>query len=289
MELLVLLLSALLDMVQPQALLQVDDGPELTIALDEAVPQNSIKLPPVAGPEGRPLVVIDPGHGGPDPGAISPHGGIREKDVTLAVARQVRDELVASGRVRVALTRDTDDYLILRDRYEIARRLHADLFISVHADAAPNPAARGATIYTLSEVASDEEAALLAARENKADIIGGIDLASQDAGVNRILIDLAQRESMNVSTKFATLLHREASPLVPFRPMYHRFAALVVLKAPDIPSILFEAGYLTHTDDSDYIRSADGQKQIAIGMKRAIEAHFARQIAEGRKGPASTT
>jgi N-acetylmuramoyl-L-alanine amidase len=259
---------------------------EVTIALDPAMPAGrKLPLPPVEGPQGlnRPLVVIDPGHGGRDPGALSAQGTAREKDVTLAIARAIRDALVASGRVRVALTRNGDDYLPLRDRYEIARQLKADLFISVHADAAPNPAATGATIYTLSEVASDTEAASLATRENKADIIQGIDLGAQNAGAERILIDLAQRESMDISAAFASLLYRESSPLVPFRQDPHRFAALVVLKAPDIPSILFEAGYLTHEPDLAFVASVEGQGRIAQGMRRAIEAHFARRIA-GRPG-----
>lgn len=241
-------------------------------------------LPPVTPARGEdpPLVVIDAGHGGKDPGATSPHGGLLEKNVTLALARAIRDELAASGRVRAALTRDDDRYLVLQDRYEIARRLGADLFISVHADAAPhNDGARGATIYTLSEVASDRQAALLAQRENAADLIGGARL-SPDPNVNMILIDLAQRESMNVSADFARLLYREASPIFPFRPEWHRFASLIVLKAPDIPSILFESGYLTNPVDVAYIHSQEGQRQIATGMRQAIEAHFARRFLAGR-------
>ncbi|WP_114954747.1 N-acetylmuramoyl-L-alanine amidase [Sphingosinicella terrae] len=241
-------------------------------------------LPSVTPARGAdpPLVVIDPGHGGRDPGASSPVADIREKDVTLALARAMRDALARSGRVRVALTRDEDVYLGLPDRYAVARRLGADLFISVHADAAPaNDQARGATIYTLSEVASDREAAALAARENEADLIGGARL-SPDPDVNLILIDLAQRESMDVSAEFARLLHREASPVFPFRPDWHRFAAFIVLKAPDIPSILFESGYLTNAVDAEYVRSETGREQIAEGMRRAIEAHFARRFLPGR-------
>jgi N-acetylmuramoyl-L-alanine amidase len=178
------------------------------------------------------------------------------------------------------MTREDDRYIVLKDRYEIGRRLGADLFISIHADAAPaNDAARGATIYTLSEVASDKEAALLAEQQNQADRIGGAPL-SEDAGINRILIDLAQRESMNVSAEFAALLRREASPFFPFRPDYHRFASLVVLKAPDVPSILFETGYLTNPTDAAYIHSPEGQKQIALGMRSAIETHFARRLVD---------
>ena len=235
------------------------------------------ELPPVQGPLGRPLVVIDAGHGGHDPGAISPHGGAREKDVTLALALAIRDEILASGRVRVALTRADDRFIHLRDRYEIARRLDAGLFISVHADASPrNDNARGASIYTLSEVASDREAALLAARENSQGLAGGETL-SGNAGVNMILIDLAQRESMDMSADFARLLRREASSSFPFRDDYHRFASLMVLKAPDVPSILFEAGYLTNAADAAFIRSEEGRRQIATGMRRAIEAHLARR------------
>jgi N-acetylmuramoyl-L-alanine amidase len=250
----------------------------VSIAIGPAQRASLVALPPIAGaPDSRrPLVVIDPGHGGGDPGATSP-GGRREKDVTLALARAIRAELAASHRVRVALTRDGDRAISLPDRYEIARRLGADLFISVHADAAPhNNAARGATIYSLSEVASDREAALLATRENGASVVGGADF-SRDAGVNRILIDLAQREAMSASADFARLLHREASPSFAFQPEYHRFASLIVLKAPDIPSILFESGYLTNQADEAFLQSPEGQRRIAQGMRKAIETHFARR------------
>lgn len=253
----------------------------VTVPLDPLPPpREGLPLPAVTAARGEnpPLVVIDPGHGGRDPGATSPFGGRLEKNVTLALARRIRDELAASGRVRAALTRDDDSYLLLQDRYEIARRLGADLFISVHADAAPsNDGARGATIYTLSEVASDRHAALLAQQQNEADLIGGARL-SGDPNVNVILIDLAQRESMNVSADFARILYREAAPVFPFRPEWHRFASLVVLKAPDIPSVLFESGYLTNETDARYIQSPEGQSQIADGMRRAIEAHFARRF-----------
>ena len=230
-----------------------------------------------------PLVVIDPGHGGHDPGAASPFIAAREKDVTLALGLAVRDALAATGRVRVAMTRDDDTYRGLDERYQIARRLGADLFVSIHADAAPlNDAARGATVYTLSEVASDRQAALLANQQNGAERIAGTPL-SANPGVNMILIDLAQRESMNASAEFARLLYREAASVFPFRPDWHRFAAFVVLKAPDMPSILFESGYLTNRTDAEYISSAEGRRQIAEGMRRAIEAHFARRSL-GRTG-----
>ena len=258
----------------------------VTIPLDPPGADERGRLPRVTRARGPnpPLVVIDPGHGGRDPGAASPFGDVREKDVTLAIARAIRAGLARFGRVRVALTREDDTYLVLQDRYELARRLGADLFISIHADAAPlNDQAHGATVYTLSEVASDREAAQLAQRENEADQIAGTRL-SPDPNVNLILIDLAQRESMNVSADFARLLHREAAPVFPFRSDWHRFAAFVVLKAPDIPSVLFESGYLTNATDAAYIQSPQGQRLIAEGMRRAIEAHFARRLVVRPRG-----
>ncbi|BAV65397.1 N-acetylmuramoyl-L-alanine amidase [Sphingobium cloacae] len=242
---------------------------------------RGVALPPIEGSRdgSRPLVVIDAGHGGHDPGAINPQTGKREKDVTLAIAQAIRDELVKAGRVRVALTRDDDRFLVLQERYGIARKLNADLFISVHADSAENDTARGATVYTLSETASDREAARLAARENKADIINGVNLGGQSSDVSSILIDLTQRESMNISSNFARLLQREASPYVPFRSAYHRFASLMVLKAPDTPSVLFETGYISNAEDSAFLSSKDGQSRIAKGVARAIEVHFARKLA----------
>ncbi|EQB32856.1 N-acetylmuramoyl-L-alanine amidase [Sphingobium ummariense] len=242
---------------------------------------SSIGLPAIEGARdgARPLVVIDAGHGGHDPGAINKESGRREKDVTLAITQAIRDQLVRSGRVRVALTRDDDRFLVLQERYGIARRLNADLFISVHADSAENAEAHGATVYTLSETASDREAARLAARENKADILNGVNLGGQSGDVSSILIDLTQRESMNISANFARLLQREASPYVPFRSAYHRFASLMVLKAPDTPSVLFETGYISNGEDAAFLSSREGQQKIARGVARAIEIHFARRLA----------
>ncbi|NVD27062.1 N-acetylmuramoyl-L-alanine amidase [Parasphingorhabdus flavimaris] len=244
-------------------------------------PRDSVSLPMIHGPNDptRPLVVIDAGHGGHDPGAISPHGAAREKNVTLAIARAIRDRLVEGGRVRVALTRDSDEYLVLEERYGIARRLDADLFMSIHADAAGNETASGATVYTLSEVASDREAAKLAARENKANIINGINLGGATRDVSSILIDLTQRETMNVSADFAKLLHRESSRQMNFRKIPHRYASFVVLKAPDTPSVLFETGYLTNKDDVAFLNSRAGRAKVATGVASAIESHFARKLA----------
>ncbi|MFC3430807.1 MULTISPECIES: N-acetylmuramoyl-L-alanine amidase family protein [Sphingobium] len=247
---------------------------------------RGVSLPPVEGPRdaSRPLVVIDAGHGGHDPGAVNRDNGEREKDVTLAIALAIRDQLARSGRVRVALTRNDDRFLVLQERYGIARQLNADLFISIHADSADDDQARGATVYTLSETASDREAARLAARENKADVLNGVNLGGQPSDVSSILIDLTQRESMNLSVAFARLLQREAAPYVPFRGTAHRFASLMVLKAPDTPSVLFEAGYLSNSADAAFLASKAGQANIAKGVARAIEVHFARRLAVGNGG-----
>ncbi|MBW8297033.1 MAG: N-acetylmuramoyl-L-alanine amidase [Sphingopyxis sp.] len=251
----------------------------VSVPIGKAKP--SVALPRIEGPNNSrlPLVVLDAGHGGHDPGAISPHSGKREKDITLALARAIRDDLLASGRVRVALTRGDDRYLVLEERFGIARRLRADLFISIHADAAENQAASGASIYTLSEVASDREAARLAARENKANVINGVDLGAHSGDVSSILLDLTQRETMNVASDFARLLQREAGEAVKFRTHAHRFASFVVLKAPDTPSILFETGFISNKDDAEFLASAAGQKKVARGVRDAVQIHFARQIA----------
>lgn len=248
----------------------------LSVELD--APEPGPPPPRITGRADRPLVVIDAGHGGFDPGALSPDG-TREKDITLAVARAIRDELVRGGRVRVALTREDDRFLVLQERAQIARALKADLFISVHADSAPGTTATGATIYTLSEVASDATAARLAARENKADVINGVNLSGQSADISSILIDLAQRETMNASARFADLLKREGSGLMPFKPDYHRMAGFAVLKAPDTPAILLEVGYVTNGADVARLTSPAGRAAIAESIRRAVDVQFARRYA----------
>ena len=258
------------------------DPPKLRYEVTAPIRVNVGKgLPLVSGPadDSLPLVVIDAGHGGHDPGAISPHGGQLEKDVTLAIAKSVRDEMLKSGRVRVALTRDTDKFIVLQDRFQLARKLRADLFISIHADSAESPEATGGTVYTLSEVASDREAQRLAARENKANIINGVNLGGADANVSSILIELTQRETMNVSADFAKLLLREATPNMRIRGNSHRFASFIVLKAPDTPSVLFETGYLSNEADVTFLASQSGQGKVARALANAIQVHFARRIA----------
>jgi N-acetylmuramoyl-L-alanine amidase len=249
----------------------------ITVRIPDAAP--SIALPPIEGPRDprRPLLVIDAGHGGHDPGAHTGALALQEKDLTLAIAQAIRDEVLKTGRIRVALTRNDDRFLVLQERYGIARKMGADLFISIHADAAETPDARGATVYTLSDVASDREAARLAARENRADILNGVDLSNKSSAVSAILIDLTQRETMDASTQFADLLHREALPHFRFRTPYHRMASLVVLKSPDTPSVLLEAGYVSNDEDAAWMATKDGRLQLAKGVAAAVSVHFARQ------------
>ncbi len=250
----------------------------VTVPLDAPQPYR-LAIPPVAGRADKPLVVIDAGHGGHDPGSLSVDGKYREKDAALAIAKAVRDELLASGRVRVAMTRSDDRFLVLSERREIARRLHADLFISVHCDSAPGSTANGATVYTLSEVSSDRVAAQLAAKENKADILNGVNLDAQSNDVSSILIDLTQRETMNTSSRFADLLQHELTDQgVDFKTTYHRFAGLAVLKAPDVPAVLLETGYITDPGDLKLLFSKSYQHRLAVGVTRAVEAHFARRV-----------
>ena len=227
----------------------------------------------------RPTVVIDAGHGGKDVGAISAWEGRYEKDATLAIARAVRDALEATGRYKVVMTRDSDIFLPLGRRVAIARAAKAQLFISIHADSAQGSEARGATVYTLSEVASDKEAARLAAKENRADLIGGVTFASAATDVSDILIDLLQRETMNVSAEFANTLQRELRDGLFFRSNYHRFAGFAVLKAPDVPSVLLETGYLSSVEDSHILFSPSGQKTIGRGVAEAVDAHFMQRTA----------
>ncbi len=222
----------------------------------------------------KPLVVIDAGHGGKDVGAIAVTGGY-EKDITLAIAREAARILRERGRVRVKLTRDEDRFIPLGGRVRIARDARADLFISIHADSAPNDQARGASVYTLSAVASDAIAERLAARQNNADIIGGVNLGVEAPDVGEIMVDLARRATNNVSVQFAdTLQDGLEEQEVGFRGEFHHFAAFAVLKAPDVPSVLLETGYVTNKSDAERLFSSDGRRRMARGIARAIERHL---------------
>lgn len=220
---------------------------------------------------GRPLVLIDPGHGGRDPGATSVSGEVSEKALALQFARELRDVLAKNGRVRVALTRDDDRYLTLEQRSALARRLGASLYLSLHMDSAPNPLARGASIYSLSDVASDEEAARLARSENRALGRSG----GSDGSVRAILSDLVLRSRMVASADFAERLVRHSTGRVELRPEPHRFADFHVLRSAGVPAVLFEAGYISNVDDEAMLRSPKERSRIVQALAATVEADIA--------------
>ncbi len=240
--------------------------------------ERSVDLPEIQGPDDptRPLVVIDAGHGGRDPGAVG--GGILEKDVTLAIALALRDELLEDQDIRVALTRDDDRILALSDRPEIARQLGADLFLSIHADSAGDITdVSGASIYTLSNEASSEAAARFAARENDADRVNGLAIEGQSVEVSTILVELSQQATQEDSSEFARLIVREGEGELAFVSGPRRSAALAVLRAPDVPSVLFESGFVTNQSDRARLTTQEGRMTYARVLARAIRVYFARQ------------
>jgi N-acetylmuramoyl-L-alanine amidase len=230
---------------------------------------------------GQKTIVIDPGHGGIDPGAVG-FDRIREKDVVLSFGLALKTRLESLGRYKVVMTRSDDHFVTLKDRVRVARDNHADLFIAIHADTVRGQSARGATIYTLSDRASDAEAEALAQKENRADIIAGVDLATENQEVTDILIDLAQRETKYHSLNFARLAVGQLKPVTHLtgRPM--RSAGFVVLKAPDVPSILLELGYLSSRSDAKLLTAAKWQTAVAGALATAVDGYFGREIAASR-------
>lgn len=223
----------------------------------------------------KPMVVIDPGHGGVDPGASGEKGGV-EKDIVLEYAEALKARLLKSGHYRVALTRDNDEFIMLRQRVAIARQQGADIFISLHADSAPG-GARGLSVYTVSEKASDEEAQALAARENKADVLSGMNLATEREDVADILISLAERETKNRSATLADMLVSHMDGSVKLLPDAHRFAGFAVLKAPDVPSVLIELGFLSHPQEEKLINSKVYRDKVVSSIARGIDSYFQKE------------
>ncbi len=228
--------------------------------------------PEVAPPVNvRPIIIVDPGHGGHDPGATTVLGDL-EKDIVLEISRAIVEELNASGLFEAHLTRDTDEYLRLNDRYAIAQEQQADLFISVHVDSNSNPEARGLTIYTLSENASDDEAARVAQRENESDRMAGYEV---DEELTRILIDLAQRETMNLSAELAAIMIGNFSANnVRTVSRAHRFAGFRVLTAPDVPSILLETGFGSNREDARLLTTSSYHSLMARSLTGALIDYF---------------
>jgi N-acetylmuramoyl-L-alanine amidase len=241
-----------------------------------ALPSAGYAAPPEPRSKPTPkrrVIALDPGHGGIDPGAISPNG-LYEKEITFETARELTRQLDATRRYKVFLTRTSDEFVALRDRVARARAADADLFLSIHADALPNPAMRGASVFTLSEQASDREAAALAARENKADLIAGIDLSQHAPEVSSILLDLARRQTNNLSIGLARRLVGELGREVPLLANSHRSAGFAVLKAPDIPSALVELGCLSNREEEKLLRNVAYQKKLAQTLVRSINTYF---------------
>ena len=255
-----------------------DPAPVATADLvPAAATSGAAPIPPALPPEraGLRVVAIDAGHGGIDPGAVGVTG-LREKDLTLDVARRLRTLLEATGRYEVVLTREYDEFLRLRDRVQSARDARAELLISLHADSISDARFRGASVYTLSDVASDREAAQLAARENRADALAGIALDPVDDVTASILIDLAQRHTQNESSSVATSLVSYLGEATRMVSTPHRQAGFTVLKAPDVPSVLIELGYLSNRRDEQALRSPEHRAELARAIAGAIDRYFGR-------------
>ena len=228
--------------------------------------------PGIKPPSPIPVIVLDPGHGGRDPGAVGTSGAY-EKDIVLAAANELKAMLEEGGSYHVVMTREGDWLLRLADRVLFARAAGADLFISLHADSIDNPDVRGMGVYTLSEVASSKEAAALARRENRSDLIEGVDFVSidYDPVTTNILIDLAQRETKNASSEFAGILARELTPVTHLRRNVHRFAGFRVLKAPDIPSVLIEMGFMSNAAEEGLMLDRAWRQAFLAAVVRAID------------------
>ena len=270
-------------------LLSPESRPELKPAVVEAkaavaMPDAAAAAKPVEPPDARPLIVIDPGHGGIDNGTQS--SGEMEKNLVLGFGLALRDRIEKSGKYRVVMTRTDDTFIPLNDRVKVARNRSAALFVSIHADALPRREgdAQGATIYTLSDKASDAEAERLAEAENKADAIGGVNLTDEPTEVADILIDLAQRETRTFANRFARLLMGEMKTTVRMHKHPLKSAGFRVLKAPDVPSVLVELGYVSNKGDLEHLVSEDWRAKTVGSMAQAVDAFFAKRLATA--GPA---
>jgi len=268
--------------------LGVESRPELrpAIAAAAATPVAAEATPtPKPAADLRPVVVIDPGHGGVDNGTMA--GGEAEKGLVLGFGLALRDRIEKSGKYRVVMTRTDDTFIPLADRVRIARNQSAALFVSIHADALPRGEgdAQGATIYTLSDRASDAEAERLAETENKADAIGGVNLTEEPTDVADILIDLAQRETRTFSNRFARLLMNEMKHTARMYKHPLKSAGFRVLKAPDVPSVLVELGYVSNKGDLEHLVSESWRSRTVGSMAQAIDAFFGKRLATA--GPAN--
>jgi N-acetylmuramoyl-L-alanine amidase len=267
-------------------LLAPENRPELRPAIADAnAAVARVEGPAAAKPpqiaDSRPLIVIDPGHGGLDNGTQAGGGDVMEKNLVLGFGLALRDRIEKSGKYRVVMTRTDDTFIPLNDRVKVARTQGAALFVSIHADALPRREgdAQGATIYTLSDKASDAEAERLADNENKSDAIGGVNLTDEPTEVADILIDLAQRETRTFSNRFARLLMGEMKSSVRMHKHPLKSAGFRVLKAPDVPSVLVELGYVSNKGDLEHLVSENWRSRTVGSMAQAIDAFFAKRLA----------
>jgi N-acetylmuramoyl-L-alanine amidase len=267
--------------------LRAASRPELKPAVSESMaavaPQTAAPKPAAPG-DSRPVVVIDPGHGGVDNGTRS--GEEMEKNLVLAFGLALRDRLEKSGKYRVVMTRSDDTFIPLDDRVKVAHNQAAALFVSIHADYLPRGEgdAQGATIYTVSDKATDAEAERLAESENRADAIGGVDLREEPTEVADILIDLAQRETRTFSNRFARLLMGEMKRSVRMHKNPLKSAGFRVLKAPDVPSVLVELGYVSNKSDLDHLVSENWRSKTVAAMGQAIDVFLAKRLATAGTG-----
>jgi N-acetylmuramoyl-L-alanine amidase len=259
--------------------------PVVADAADVAAAAAAVAPKPAAPVDSRPVIVIDPGHGGVDNGTQS--GGETEKNLVLGFGLALRDRIEQTGKYRVVMTRSDDTFIPLADRVRIAHNQSAALFVSIHADALPRREgdAQGATIYTLSDRASDAEAERLAETENKADAIGGVNLTEEPTEVADILIDLAQRETRTFSNRFARLLAGEMKNSARMYKHPLKSAGFRVLKAPDVPSVLVELGYVSNKSDLEHLVSENWRSKTVGSMAQAIDAFFAKRLVTA--GPAN--
>lgn len=257
-------------------------------ALDDKVVRTEVpnaRAPQPSAADSRPLVVLDPGHGGIDTGTKAT-GGQMEKDIVLDFAQRLRDRIEKSGKYRVLMTRTDDTFVPLADRVRIARNAGAALFVSIHADWLPRAEgdAQGATVYTLSETATDSEAARLAEQENRADVIAGVDLKAEPDDVAGILIDLAQRETKTFSVQFAHRLVSQLNAVTRLHKAPLKSAGFRVLKAPDVPSVLVELGYVSNKQDLESLLSTSWRDHTADSIAQAVDGYFSTHVAGARAG-----
>jgi len=242
-------------------------------------------VPAAVQADARPLVVLDPGHGGIDTGTKGPNGEM-EKDIVLKVAERLRDRIEKAGKYRVLMTRSDDTFVPLADRVHFARNAGASLFVSIHADSVPRREgdAQGASVYTLSGTASDSEAARLAEQENRADVIAGVNLKAEPEDVAGILLDLAERETKGFSLQFARKVLADLKNVTRLHKEPLKSAGFRVLRAPDIPSVLIELGYVSNRADLQSLLSETWQNRTADSIALAIDSYFTTHLVGVRAG-----